>query len=573
MNGFHDIIILSAALSLLLLWWLEWRRASRRNLVLRLISVTIAIASIAWLWPGNQQGSMQGRPGILVTDALSDTFTHNRENIFTPESYIASGDTNTRQWMIAGYGLTENQLAYLQPAITQWHFKQPEAGITAVSWQQQVIPGKTVQVQGRCFNNTGNTLLLLLEAYATGQDSLLVPPGKEMDFSLRSPAKHTGGAIFHLQLRNGKKILEDNPVPVWVTEPVHLRMLVMASSPDFENRFLQQWLGENGFSAVVRTKISKDKYQESFINRTSFSLTKLSAGSLDSFDVVIADEPMLQSLSPAEGNAIKTQISDKGMGLLVRADTALAQNSFYGQPFRLQPSVASHVQAYRPVVTTSADTLSPLPGGQPVIQSSSYLQDDVTDGNGHILVASALYGSGKITVSTIGNSFQWPLSGESASYGIYWTHLLTELGRKRIGQAYITLSSAIHYAGERITVNQVSDSPGDTAMLFANDSIHLPLQQDARLPYLWHADYWPQQEGWHTIRDGSTRVNTYIYGKSDWPMVHACERMQATQRWMQQHPISETMENSIIHTHNRGWAVCLLLISACFLWVERKFLS
>ena len=571
MSGFHYIIIVSAVLSLLLLWWLEWRRASRHNLVLRLISVTIAIASIVWLWPGNQEGSIHDRSGILVTDALSDTFTHNRKNIFTPESYLASGDTGIRQWMIAGYGLTENQLAYLQPAITQWHFKQPQAGITAVSWQQQVMPGKTVQVQGRCFNNTGTTLLLLLEAYATGQDSLLVPPGKEMDFSLQSPVKHTGSAVFRLQLRSGKKILENNPVPVWVTEPAHLRMLVMASSPDFENRFLQQWLGENGFSAVVHTRISKDKYQESFINRTSFPFSKLSAGVLDSFDVIIADEPILKSLSPAESNAVKTQISDKGMGLLVRADTALAQNSFYGHPFRLQPSLINHVQAYRPVLTIPADTLSPLPSGQPTIQSGPYLQDDVTDGNGHTLVASTLYGSGKITISTIDNSFQWPLSGEAASYGIYWTHLLTELGRKYTGQAYITPGSAIHHPGERITVNRTGNAP--EYMLFANDSIRLPVQQDARLPYLWHADYWPQQEGWHTIRDANARVSTYIYGKNDWPIVHAYERLQATQRWMQQHPITSTAENAITNKSYRGLAVCLLLISVCSLWMERKFLS
>jgi hypothetical protein len=571
MNGFHYIIILTAGLSLLLLWWLEWRRAGRRNLLPRLIAVTIAIASIVWLWPGNQEGSIHDRSGILVTDALSDTFTHNRKTIFTPESYLASGDTGIRQWMIAGYGLTENQLAYLQPAITQWHFKQPEAGITAVSWQRQVMPGKAIQVQGRCFNNTGTTLLLLLEAYATGQDSLLVPPGKEMDFSLRSPVKHTGSAVFRLQLRSGKKMLEDNPVPVWVTEPTHLRMLVMASSPDFENRFLQQWLGENGFSAVVRTKISKDKYQESFINRTAFPFTKLSTGVLDSFDVVVADDPILNSLLPAESNALQTRISDKGMGLLVRADTAPAQNSFYGRPFRLQPSLINHMQTYRPVLTISADTLSPLPSGQPAIQSGPYLQDDVTDGNGHTLVASTLYGSGKISMSTIGNSFHWALSGESASYGMYWTHLLTELGRKHTGQPYITPGSAIHHAGERIPVNRISDIPED--MLFANDSIRLPVQQDARLPYLWHADYWPQQEGWHTIRDGSTGVNTYIYGKNDWPMVHAYERLQATQRWMQQHPAPATAENAVTHKDYRGWAVCLLLISVCFLWVERKFLS
>jgi hypothetical protein len=110
-------------------------------------------------------------------------------------------------------------------------------------------------------------------------------------------------------------------------------------------------------------------------------------------------------------------------------------------------------------------------------------------------------------------------------------------------------------------------------MLFANDSIRLPVQQDARLPYLWHADYWPQQEGWHTIRDANARVSTYIYGKNDWPMVHAYERLQATQRWMQQHPIPATAENAITNKSYRGLAVCLLLISVCSLWMERKFLS
>jgi hypothetical protein len=55
---------------------------------------------------------------------------------------------------------------------------------------------------------------------------------------------------------------------------------------------------------------------------SQFNLDKLSAQTLAQFDVVIGDLSVLSSLSSTESDVLKQAVADKGMGLIVRADSA-----------------------------------------------------------------------------------------------------------------------------------------------------------------------------------------------------------------------------------------------------------
>jgi hypothetical protein len=41
---------------------------------------------------------------------------------------------------------------------------------------------------------------------------------------------------------------------------------MLSASPDFESKFLKNWLSENGYAVALRSAISKDKFNSEYIN-------------------------------------------------------------------------------------------------------------------------------------------------------------------------------------------------------------------------------------------------------------------------------------------------------------------
>ncbi|NCI45214.1 hypothetical protein [Sediminibacterium soli] len=557
----------------LLFAWLEWRRPNRSYVGMRIFAITMASVSLALLGMGLPRKTVTGVVGLMVTEGAKDT-SSSATRQYTYETYLASGDTSVRKWLVTGYGLSEAQLQYLKPEITGHIYEEPKAGIRSAGWQQQLAPGGSLQVQGHCFNRTGKEMQLALEGYAALQDSIRIPAGKEIDFRLRSAVKHAGRAVFHLQLKNGKELIENNPVPFLVTEPGRIRVLVLASSPDFEYRFLQRWLGENGFTAVVRTATSKNKYQQSFINRNAFPLSKLSVSLLDSFDVLLADEAALNNIASDEKAAVRQQVGDKGLGLLLRTDTAFTEKAFYSKGFRFR-SVVPRQQQLVAVLTQTSDSLPAVSLNQFLsIQPQDQLQQLIGDKEGHLLAASALYGTGRITVSTLANTFNWQLAGQPAAYAAYWTYLLEQLARKQTPSGLITIPQGFYRLGGSVPVTVVAAGNADTGLLVTDEGIRVHTARDTRVPYLLHGDFWPLHEGWQRIGSGQAAAEVYVFGKSDWPMVRAYRHITATKEWISRQ--TRWGKEALPYTprpFNPCWLIGLFLLAAGFLWAERKFLS
>jgi hypothetical protein len=71
---------------------------------------------------------------------------------------------------------------------------------------------------------------------------------------------------------------------------------MLAASPDFENRFVKDWLSQNGYTVVAKTAISTNKFDKTFLNAGSVSLDRVTSGLLDSFDVLLSDEMLCYHL-------------------------------------------------------------------------------------------------------------------------------------------------------------------------------------------------------------------------------------------------------------------------------------
>jgi hypothetical protein len=574
MNLSANMILVSVALlSALLLWW-EYRRSNTARRWLRCIAVIIALGSLAALAYPAKKSTSRSSIGIMLTSGYDkDSLAAIKQQypaatVYTPENYFVSGDTSISTWHILGYGLEDSQLSSLNSDQIFFHPTSIATGITYSSWQQQLNEDDILTIQGNCANKENSALQMVLEGYGTQQDSISIPARTTAGFVLNSAIKHRGQAVFRLKLKQGNKLLENNAVPFTTAPSKKIRLLVLSSAPDFEYRFLQNWLGKAGYPSAIRTSTSRDRFEQVFINRPSLSLRNISASLLDSFDVILGDIAAIDALSENERTAIRQQVADKGLGLLLRADT-ISASRFYTQGVALQSINANAQQTISLKLTNTNTALSNLPAPTPIIvKKNTQLNDWITDAANNSLVAASLFGMGKIAISTLDNTYQWILSGQEAVYSNYWSFLLRSAAKQETSSSLLNSKAGIYTKHQPIPVDLVY---ADTLLptVAVNNTIHLPLQQQ-NLPFLWRGTFWPLKEGWQEVTAAGNTQYLYVYSQHDWPMMKASKRRAETTTWAKQVP-STALSSVTGFVWEKWWFLALFLLAAGFLWVERKY--
>ncbi|HEY6902122.1 MAG TPA: hypothetical protein VI233_15810 [Puia sp.] len=172
-----------------------------------------------------------------------------------------------------------------------------EEGIVKVDWRRKLVKGETLRIRGKW---QGASVRLFLEGTGRVLDSAAV--GRDSSFVLSTVPALVGRTVY--RIRAGAVEMED--IPVEVEEGKPLKVLVLAASPSAENTFLVSWLGKGGHQVTSRTLVSKDKYQETYVN--------MQAQSLDSFDLAVADSASVTA-------ALRKQVREKGLGLVIRVDS------------------------------------------------------------------------------------------------------------------------------------------------------------------------------------------------------------------------------------------------------------
>ncbi|HQS52970.1 MAG TPA: hypothetical protein PLN99_13850, partial [Daejeonella sp.] len=225
-------------------------------------------------------------------------------------------------------------------------------------------------------------------------------------------------------------ILNEN-VPVFVQVQAPLKVLILSSSPDFENKFLKNWLFENQYSIAVRSAISKSKFSTEFLNSTRINLDRITPSVLENFDVLISDPNELSALSRAENQAIQNQLSN-GMGLIMIADSIPEAEGFFNRIFETK----ALVRADEKTISLSWDDYNTKKMSLGLSGSFRILPKDgnqalVMDDKANIIVSSKLSGRGRILLSSITDTYTWILGNDLKSYSSYWSELIGNVARKK----------------------------------------------------------------------------------------------------------------------------------------------
>lgn len=576
MGAWRYIFVIMGLALLIVTCVQQYKRGNKSNLVLRLFASAIAAITLTCIVLNiTYTGSATDESSAII---LTEGFNKDSVNLFKaahptiPEysydEYIASGTGKYLNLHLFGNGLSADGLQQLQNTPVVFHHQPLEMGIIAANWQQTLHTGEQLRIQGN-FNNTSNTpVKLQLNGLDTLLDSATIQPGLR-PFQLAATPKQAGKAVYNITALANDKIIEEEFVPVEVRPADSIKVLILAASPDFENRFLKNWLAENNCAVVARSTTSKDKFDRSFLNTVSSNIDHLTAQNLSTFDILISDATEYAALSRGEQNAVQSTV-EAGMGLLIKTDTTLP-SSIYASLFpvfsvqpKSQPSTIIKLTGGKILHGIAADQslfIHPQPGTQSL----------ATDSATQVLVNSAVYGIGKVAVTTLNNTYSWMLTGNKQSYAAYWGTILSKVARNKSNNINISFSPALPVANQPL---HITFSANANPYPVINGS-PVYLAQKAFLPFEWDGTYWPTRAGWQTIKLQSDSTNFYTYTNSDWKQVTAVANIAATDKYVTQQTIDEGNKTT---THQKVPApkiyfVIVFLVCCILLWAERNLIS
>jgi len=581
MTAIQYIIIIAC---LLLAAWLvlkEIQRPDKGRLVLRIIASVLALASLVFLAIPVQFKATEisgEQEAILLTGGYDkdsvDAFLKQHKNtvVYTKDAYELQpvGDNKLH---VFGYGLSADEWQNLAASNIVFHPSVISTGITNIGYDQQINSGDVLVVQGRFNNITGKKIKLALSGFGIEFDSVVIDPGRSQIFELTTIPKFIGRAVYNITAIAGKDTIEQEQLPIEVVSTQPLKILLLAAFPDFENKFLQNWLSENNYVVASRTTISRNKYSYSYLDTARFSLAQITPGVLEQFDVLIADAAALSSLSKQELFNINNQINDKGLGLIIKADSTGKPAVFYNHNCSVAPS-PDHNKQTLTLQLQGNDTVSTLPVGNALfIKVNDGAKNLITDTKKNVLACDVVYGNGSIVFSTFRNSYYWMLSGDKKSYHALWSSLITTAARKAKVDQQWSISPAFPVINHPIELTAETLSEQALRPVIENNVIAFAAQP--YLPFEWKGIYWPGKKGWQpVVSSKGDAFWLYVFDKNDWKNMHALQKINETYAYATTNKKlahDDTVTKSLNKKPVPAFYFFIVFCCCCiFLWIEKK---
>jgi hypothetical protein len=576
------VMIVVALVILFVLIWMEIKRPVRSFLLLRLLaSITAVVALLFLVIPFPYFSTNKGKKEIIL---LSEGYNKDSVDHFLNTSLQSFQQFHLNDFSIKeiaeaktihlfGNGFKDTNQIDLPNVPIVFHASDKQSGIQTIHWQQSILTGSPLLIQGSCSNFSNKSAKLVLYGWNKRIDSIELLAGKQQQFSFTVVPENEGRGLYHLALMLGKDSIEKEIIAYQVKPAKALKVLMLGSSPDFETKFIKNWLADFGNTVISKTSISKGKFQNTFSNASTLNFEKLTTALLEEQDLVVSDEAAIQSLTSTELAILKQAISDKGLGLILNADSVLSKKNFIGKAFDIK-SADSNTTSIKVSKLGESNAATSINLKHPfrVIEQEG-MQPLFVDQQKRVFAAVTAYGKGKLIVNTLQKTSSWLLSDHKKDYSNYWSILVNQSAKKEMAFETWNIQNELPRANEAISI--VTQTNGGIIPRLNVQQNELYAKQNVLIPSNWEAIYWPIHEGWQTnIGTKGAMSDWYVYPSGSWNTFHAIKQVNLTKEFLRNRNSSERTNRSSIYLESYIPPIYLLmffLMSMSFLWVERKF--
>ena len=573
----------------------EWQRANKARRIWRLLASCVAVLCFAlFIFPISYQLKRPERPNelnLLSTGVSKDTLDKLKGRLLTTDTrlhqflkmpkrsliadlpYFLKSNPEINHLNIYGYGLNADELLVLKDYQLNFHPPAMPKGLISATWNSRMKSSETLSIQG-VYNQEGDlSVKLLLQGSGENLDSLMMKTKGENTFSLKGKPKQTGRAVYHLIALQGKDTLAKEPVPIEVQPANPLKILLLAAHPDFEYKFLKNWLFEKQYPLIFRSRISKDKYSTDFLNTENTNFIKINSSLLNKIDLLVIDEEELGALGGEELASIRKAV-DAGLGLVLRI-TGLKATTVVSKGFDRYESPELKNKTLTIQLPEQNRPFGPLPAEQAVfLRTADDAQPLLTEKTGKVLASSKISGMGKITATVVPATYHWLLNGQAGDYSDFWSTLLTGTARKAAAQERWSMAPAVPAIRQKINITVDLDASQKVPLISKNGFRLSPLQ-NIELPFQWQVSTWATEQGWNKVNLNGRTEFFYVYKEQDWQQQRNMAKLKATAAFVKRQKITVNLlktNDLITRQVSIWWFFFPFLLAVTFLWYETKML-
>ena len=497
----------------------RWRLAA-------LIGLQVVAGALVWLTLNPPSSVIRTGTLIVATGGSPATFPTAPGDILValPEAGPVTGATRVPDLATAlrryptpvrirvlGQGLTPRDQSPL-PVPVEFSAPPLPRGLIDLALPEVTAPGATFVVGGQVGTMPAGTVELVDPADVV-VDRARIAPGER--FALMAAARAPGLALFDLRLRDpAGAVVERIAIPVETLATTPPRVLVLAGAPTAETKYLKRWAEDSAVELTLDIDIGAGV-------RLGDAPLPLNAATLNDLDLVVLDDRRWEALSGGQRAALTAAVNN-GMGLLLRPTgplSAATRRDWAGLgitltggdeavPLRLDPPAEEAAPGAEAEPAEETEALPEL-ARRDLTDEGSGAVTLLRDADGVALASWRVRGRGRVGVWTVTDSYALVLTGRPDRYGEMWSTLFSEIGRA--GDDSRAEVDGIARVGARIAVCRLV---GQANVLGQDGRAH-GLRVDPAAGDRACAAYWPEQPGWHVIRDGESRQTAFYVQAAD----------------------------------------------------------
>ena len=561
-------VMVCAGLLWVIFLWKEYAQSGKRGLFLKSIIALVAVGSLAAmvLQPLLTEDRAKG-VGVILTpnytenqlDSLKVAHKGISEISYNGNGFKKAQLDSINTAYVLGDGVAPYDFWQLEHIATTYTGGDAINGIARLKYEQELLIGDSLKVDGLYVNPSMGNWLVLKDAGGNGMDSMMVKGTENLRFSLQTKPKVAGEFIYTLVEKDSlHSVMSLEPLPVIVKPENTLEILIINTFPTFETKYLKNFLAENGHEVLVRSQLSTNKYKFENFNRKQGSIYGFTSSNLSDFDLVIIDAGSSLGLSAASKEALEEQIENEGLGVFVQSDVSIVSNGGrFG--FRLkrnsstETSLANWPKVKIPVYPASleADVLT-----QPILSSQN-----------KIVSAYVQKGAGRLGTTMLNDTYQLVLNGNEAVYQYIWSTTISAVSQKSMSLVQWETENFIAYidAPFRFKLRTLLPYP---EVVDAKDN-QIALRQNLQLSDEWEGTVYPRERGWNQLRimgDSTTTSSYYVVENTAWNSIKATDVSRENERQFKGDIPSQTVI-STLKPLSRWWFFVVFALAMGYLWV------
>jgi hypothetical protein len=553
-EGWHIAVLL--AVSFIGIYW-EYRKLKPRKTA-RIIALIMVVISLYVMYLSPYTLTEKTRKSVVlinrnisenIRDSLKNEYSltllqqqkHSKFQEVGTKGLITLGQLNFKIDTAFVYGF----FSQLNPEHYQVRKDIEMREVVEVSFPNTIALGDSLRMDIQNISNKNRSVTAIM-----GNDTLSRDIAAGAESNISSLPKSSGYILNEIYTDSSSYHFT-----VQVKEVEHYVIQILAASPDFEWKFLGDYLKSKEHSVYQKTQISKGKFKSSFFN-WSDSL-QINRGVAKDLKVLFTDAKAWEDLAVNTKNQFLNKLKENRGSLI----------------FRTNPNSKIQLDLDKPKLTNIFSTSNNLleANNYNYLQFNNIYQLDEVAQNSVFRKVNPdlIYG-----VINFQNSFQLKLSGKNQEYDQIWDPIFSHLIRNSTTVFYDKSDWSVQH--QPFFFRLWSDDKNEEISIFnlKNDTVKLKSKPDHVFPERQHFMFYPQSEGWHFVqmKSQSGPIPFYVHSEvqaNQQEFLTNYNRDYLNYRNFVDSDIQQE-EEKYNHKPVTIWFFILFLISVGYLWVEDK---